>query len=30
MYDLIDLFALVCLLIDQGEIVMHQLEKVGL
>jgi hypothetical protein len=29
MYDLVDLFALVGLLIDQGKIVVHQLEKVG-
>ena len=29
MYDLVDLFALIGLLVYQGEVVMHQLEKVG-
>lgn len=29
MYDLVDLFALIRLLVYQGEVVVHQLEKVG-
>jgi hypothetical protein len=29
MYDLVDLFALIGLLVYQVEVVMHQLEKVG-